>query len=36
MYTDVTHDTKQLITEMFGMSQVEVVHGIQKQKGVKD
>ena len=36
LYSDVTHDTKRLITEMFGMSQIEVVHGLQKQKGMKD
>ena len=30
LYSDVTHDTKRLITEMFGMSQVEVAHGLQK------
>lgn len=36
LYSDVTLDTKQLITKMFGIPQVEVVHDIQKQKGGKD
>ena len=36
LYTDFTHDIKQPITEMFGMLQVELVHGLQKQKGIKD
>ena len=36
LYSDVTLDTKQLITKMLGISQVEVVCDIQKQKGGKD
>ena len=36
LYSDVTLDTKQLITKMFGISQIEVVCDIQEQKGGKD
>ena len=33
LYSDVTHDTKRPFTKMFGMLQVEVVHGLQKHTG---
>ena len=36
LFSVVSLDTKQLITKMFGISQVEVVCNIQKQKGGKD
>ena len=36
LFRDLSLDTKQLITKMFGVLQVEVVRDIQKQKGGKD
>ena len=36
LFSDVSLDTKQLITKMFGILQVEVFRDIQKQKGGKD